>query len=410
MLESREARGDTRENVQAGPGQAAPRPRLRWIATGRVEEVDMGPGQGPRLIPMRGAQQAAELASLILEALDRAAEGADRVHVSRHGWQLFLDRPAGWHAPHRPLSAIVGGSGEHAPARRPGEAWDSARDRAKLRRRAREMSEPDRRLLSRYREHRRTLAGLRRRVERSVLRQGDRLRLHRRVTRLWAVECAAGLVAAIAGAGIGPVWLLALGAAGFCVGAGGFAVERLAQPASHERQRELETRLARVTAREDQLETRAREVARKLGFDDPGEAAAEFARLAGSPRENERDRDAVVARMRSMAARLDLDGDALIAGAEDPAWNGTGPGWPPEVAGLSETGRSEPADQQAADRLAAAARLVERIQRELPAPWPLVVWDPWPELTTDSQAAWLLCLSREVAPRPVLAVISRGRG
>jgi hypothetical protein len=358
---------------------------------------------------MPGAQQAAELASLILEALDRAAEGADRVHVAQRGWQLFVDRPAEWQAPRRSVSAILGGSAGEAPARRPGEVRQTTRHRAKLWRRARAIHEADRTLLSGYREHRRSLAALRRRVEGSVLRQGDRLRLHRRVARLWALECAAGLAAAVAGAGLGPVWLLALGAAGFCVGAGGFAVERLAQPPAEDRQRELERRLARVASREDQLETRARDVARQLGFEDPGEAAAELIRLAGTQRENERDREGIVERMRALAARLELDGEALIARAADPAWNGTGAGWPPELAGLSENEHDEPEGQHDADRLAAAARLVERVQRDLPAPWPVVVWDPWPDLPPAEQAAWLLGLAGELSPRPLVAVVSQSR-
>jgi hypothetical protein len=114
--------------------------------------------------------------------------------------------------------------------------------------------------------------------------------------------------------------------------------------------------------------------------------------------------------MRALAARLELDGEALIARAADPAWNGTGAGWPPELAGLSENEHDEPEGQHDADRLAAAARLVERVQRDLPAPWPVVVWDPWPDLPPAEQAAWLLGLAGELSPRPLVAVVSQRRG
>ena len=44
--------------------------------------------------------------------------------------------------------------------------------------------------------------------------------------------------------------------------------------------------------------------ARRLGFEDPGEAATELAGVAGTQRENERDREGIVERMRALAARL----------------------------------------------------------------------------------------------------------
>jgi hypothetical protein len=403
MVESREQVRDREEVTDTGTA----RPRLRWIAEGHVEQVDMGPGGGPRLITAGRRGRGGRLASLVLEALDRAAEGSARIRVSREGWELFVDRPPDWPQPPRPVSAILAQGALRDPRGRPGEGQHEARRWAEMRARTLQLAEGDRELLRAYRDQRRVAAGRQRRLERQLLQQGDSLRLHHRVERLWRIESTAALVATVAGALTGPVWLMAVGAAGFCLGAGGLAVERLSLPGARARQEELERRLARLIAAADELEARARDAAERVGAESPWEATERIEALESAPLLDDQ-LDGLKARIRSLAARLGLEGERAAAEDDPLAPNGSGEGWPPELAGRIEG--LDGGGGQLAPRLAATARLIERVERELPAPWPVVVWEPWPDLSPDKQAAWLLALAEELAPRALLAVVSGERG
>lgn len=389
MHETREGNAPTDDPVEPVDGYGAAiaeRPRVRWIAAGRVEEIDFRPEGGPRLIPCPSARHAERLTALLLEALDRAAGGADRVRVSKDGWEVFLDRPRSWPTPGRPLSAaITGGPGE--PSARDQAAGGSSNDRAVLDR-AGALDPADRQLLTEYAERHRLLTERREHIQSALARAASARRRHAGIARAWTLLCAAGLTTALAGAAIGPLWLLVTGAAGFCVGAGGTTVERLALPAAERRESRLKERLRHVCDEADSFGRRSRSAARSLGFDEPAEASRCLGQAEAAAAERRTIAPAVAARLRSFAARVGIDPEPILhdPGLEDPASS------------------QEPVLRHGL----ATARFLERVQRELPAPWPVVIRDPWDGLPADEQAAWLMALAEEVSPRAVLAVISSG--
>jgi hypothetical protein len=140
-----------------------------------------------------------------------------------------------------------------------------------------------------------------------------------------------------------------------------------------------------------------------MGADGPWEATERIDALQVTPLSEEA-AARVRERFRALAGRLgveaETDPDPTVPG-------GSGEGWPIEVAARVEGLDSDGPELSA--RLAAAARLIDRIERHLPEPWPVVFWEPWSDLPADRQAAWLLAVSEEIAPRPLLAVVRAQR-
>jgi hypothetical protein len=73
-------------------------------------------------------------------------------------------------------------------------------------------------------------------------------------------------------------------------------------------------------------------------------------------------------------------------------------GWPYEV-GAAHAG----SELRAA---AALARIAERVARELPAPWPVVLFEPWAGDAPEVRARRLMALARVLPERAVVAIVT----
>ncbi|RMG48485.1 MAG: hypothetical protein D6718_01755 [Acidobacteria bacterium] len=394
---------ERRPAVAAVPEAAPPRtpaPRVSWRAGGSDASVPLAAPEGPCLIP--GGEHAAVLASLLIEALDRAAARADRTAtLSRAGVTVEFAGGADWPDPSGRPSIVLGGGDA------PGSAAELARRAARVEwvARALEALGPrDAERLRAYPRRRRALAARRRRLERRLVAWDDRRRRRSVRVRAGLGISAAGLAGSVACVAAGIPAGAAAGAALFFGGATLFALARVEPEGWEEERLRAEAELSQVAQEADALDEEAAALAKRLGLADPWEAAGRLEEI-GSPRgagvRDPREREETEAAARRLAAGAGEDPEAM---AWERGWQEfsrpTGRGWPPEVAApLGDAGPEA--------SWLRAARLVARVARGLPAPWPVILWEPWPDREPEERARRLLALSRAVAPRPLLAVVGR---
>jgi len=383
------------------PRSAALMARVRWADEGEATEIELDGARGLIVVPV--PLNGAERTTMLVEALDRAAPGGRRrVQISRKSLTLELDVPEGWPRAER-LPSIVLGSGT-----RPAASGDEG-ERRGLQLPPFDPAALDERsaaLIREYPRRRRALAAQRRGVETDMVRHDDHVRARRRAGKTIVVVAAASLLISFSGAAVALPILSLAGALVFAVLAAGFAWERHTRVAVVETRVALEARLGRIADWEQQLDARAREIARDLGCKDPWEASARCQVVVSSaraPAESVGDRDAVVARAASLARALGLDAAQIgwDAGWDAPAPAG-GRGWPEEVAA------GDP-DLAAPGSLLRVARLLERADCSLPAVWPLVLFDPWPDHEARERARMMLAIAEVARPRPIVALVSSSR-
>jgi hypothetical protein len=390
--------GAAGEAITGPPAPGVPPARLRWSAGGLVHEVPLGPASAePFLVGAGGA--ARDLLAALLGALDRAAaSGETRIRV-RHGEvEVFVDVPEAWPRPGTAPTGVLTGPSRWAPLLPAAESeaerlYASALDT---------LGPEELEALRVYPRRRRAIALWRRRLESTQWQLDEALRVGRR----WTVAAGGGALAAV-GAALGaarwhqPALVLAAGAVTLALAS--------AWSAGHRRTRELAARragraerLARLAARHDELERRARGAAARLGVEDPWGLTARI--------------DQAGTRRREIEARL-APGTATLAWAERIASAiGIAPpgpfsprsvaieppdaagGWPYEV-GAAHAG----SELRAA---AALARIAERVARELPAPWPVVLFEPWAGDAPEVRARRLMALARVLPERAVVAIVT----
>lgn len=398
----REAPGPSPESQAAA--------RLRWIVDGEVNEISIDPNLGPRLIPLR--RRGAALASLLLEAFDQAgSSGASRVHLSREGVEAFVDIPEDWPRPERRVSWAIGGD-EAGPVRR--------RQLSVRREREQQINTAERVLgpsgaasLREYPRRRRALAAWRVRLESQALHYDDLLRSRKRGRWVCLSGALAGLLGAAWSVLAAPLWLFGVSAALFCVSSAMLAYLGLMEPRLRARKDELDEKLQQKCQAAAELDEVVWDLARRAGYPDPWEASAAFEAQAlrkASRLPHLLDKRAVLERSRIVAAEMGVDPqrirpEQVETSAQPPGTRG----WPAEVSSMDEEAQ-EPGLAAQRERqtraVVAMARLLERSERELPQPWPLVLWDPWVDQGAEQRAKLLVTLSRLAAPRAVLAVVS----
>ena len=389
---------------EADPGPSAPGPpgapaaRLRWTAGGLVYEVPLGPAPGePRLV---GAGPAAkDLLVALLGALDRAASsGETRVRARQGEVEVFVDVPAAWPRPGAVPTGILTGPSRWPPLPPPAEA-----EAARVHARALEMLGPEElEALRVYPRRRRAIAVWRRRLESAQWQLDEALRAGRR----WSAAAAGGTFAAVGAALAAARWrqpalVFAAGAVTLALAAAWSAGHRRSRALAARRAGRAE-RLARLAARHDEVERRAHGAAARLGVEDPWGLTARI--------------DQAETRRREIEAQL-APGTGTLAWAEriataigitppgpfDPRSvaieiPGEAGGWPYEVAAA-----------RAGSELRAAAglaRIAERVARELPAPWPVVLFEPWAADAPEARARRLMALARVLPDRAVVAIVT----
>jgi hypothetical protein len=156
-----------------------------------------------------------------------------------------------------------------------------------------------------------------------------------------------------------------------------------------------------LAARHDELERRARGAALRLGVEDPWGLAARIDQAESRRHEIERQLapgPETLAWAERIASAIEIAPpgpfDAGVA-IESPGQQG---GWPYEV-GAAHAG----SELRAA---AALARIAERVERELPAPWPVVLYEPWAGDTPEARARRLMALARVLPERAVVAIVT----
>lgn len=392
---------------EAGPGPSAadrpgdpgaPAARLRWSAGGLVHEVPLHPAPGePRLA---GAGPAAkDLLVALLGALDRAAASGETRVRARHGeFEVFVDVPRAWPRPGAAPTAILAGPSRWMPLTPRAEA-----EAARVHARALDALGPEElEALRVYPRRRRAVAAWRRRLESTQWQLDEALRVGRR----WSAVAAGGALAAVGAALAAARWrqpalVFAAGAATLALAAAWSAGRRRSRALAARRAGRAE-RLARLEARHDDLERRAHGAAARLGVEDPWGLTARI--------------DQAEARRREIEAQL-VPGTGTLAWAEriasaigvtppgpfDPRsvaieFPGEAGGWPFEVAAANAGSELRAA--------AGLARIAERVARELPAPWPVVLYEPWAADAPEARARRLMALARVLPDRAVVAIVT----
>ncbi|MDQ7005618.1 MAG: hypothetical protein Q9Q40_00115 [Acidobacteriota bacterium] len=367
--------------------------RLRWVFAGEVVEVRLAPG--PQLVPV--ADGGERLVSTILAALDDGAAGETRVRRPAGELEVFLDVGHDWPRPARSPSWAIGG-GDLLPD---SEALVEARRRLREHLlRAGGLDQQTLQAMIDYPVRRRALAARRLRLDRRLIQLDDQIQAGRRAARIALAGAMVGVAGLVAGVVTSAPLLLIAAASLFCLGSGVMAERRLQFPAAEARRLHFERRLEVLIEESDALDDQGRSLARRLGCRDPWEAADRaLEALASRRRLGGRERSARITEVAAeMARRLLRPAPPPDAPLPAPA---RGAGWPAEVAGAE--GRV--IDDALVLR---AAALIERLERELPAPWPLVLWEPWPDLPAGERARALFALAETMPERAVIALV-RGR-
>ncbi len=365
--------------------------RLRWVFGGQVVEVRLS--AGPQLVPV-AAEGGEKLVSTILAALDDGAEGQSRVRRPAGEVEVFLDLGPDWPRPARSPSWAMGG-GDLLP-----DSQTLLESRQRLREHLLRAGGLDQRTLQAmidYPIRRRALAARRLRFDRRLIQIDDRIQAARRAVHIALAGAVVGAGGLVAGVVSSAPLLLAAGASLFCLGSGMVAARRLQFPAAEDRRRHLEQRLEVLIRQSDALDEQGQRLAGRLGCRDPWEAADRAREaLASQRRLGGRERSARITELAAEVARR-LNRPAPPADAALPV-PPRGAGWPAEVAGAENLGISD-------DLVLRTAALVERLERELPAPWPLVLWEPWPDLPAGDRARVLFALAETMPRRPVVALV-----
>ncbi len=371
--------------------------RLRWSGVGGTRELPLDALQGGlRLIPV-GAE-GRDLLQALLGALDRAAAGEPPPvrHTSR-AIEVTVEIPPDWPAPPKPPSEVLAGPSGWPAAPRPDEL-----DGARLVARAlATVGVEGLELLRAYPRRRRSIASWRRRLESAQWQLDLALRERGRAASLAAAGALAATAGVLAAAGLRQAWLSLAGGAATLAFALASAAARRELRLLRERRARREERLARLDLRYEEIERRARTAARELGSNDPWALSSRL--------------DRAEVRRFEAASRLDPGPEtqrwasrlAELVGCDPPvdpgSWELGAPadlsGWPLAVAALRAG-----SDQRA---VAALARVAERVDRDLPAPWPVVLFEPWPGDDAGARARRLMALVRAFPDRAVVALVSQ---
>jgi len=408
-----EQQRSVREGAAAVPS-AEPRARLRWIFGGEVHELSLEDEPGPRLIPMR--HHGAILAALIVEACDQAAAtGKTHLHVSREGLEVFVDIPATWPRPEGSPSNALGGD-ELAPVEerqvlRMGDLGQ------RYERALASIGPGGVNLLRDYPRRRRALGAARVRLEAQALRCDDLVQRRRRSRWTGVAGVVLGLGAVAWGALFGISALFAAGAALFCLAAAGIAVLSWRDPRLVAQRQRLEDKLGRACLKAADLDETVRRLAARTSYGDPFEASAAFhaeAERREALSSEHIDESAWLERTRALAQRAGLDAGVLTLEElrASPRPRGRR-GWPVEVSSCREGLAPRAVTMRAARReliaaLASTARLLLRIEEELPQSWPVILWDPWADRPADERARLLVALANALAPRALVSIVSSG--
>lgn len=391
--------------TEAAAGHVAPSRetlggRLRWVAAGEVGEISLGPAEGPRLIGAPGL--GAALVSVILEALDRAAgSGMSRVRAGRGEIDVFLDLGGDWPSPSGAPSWVLGGGDESpkdedrlARSRRLRRLLDEAVGR---------LGPAALHLVREYPLRRRAFAGQRLRLEGQLLRIDDRVQRVRRSDLVALAGSVAGILGAAFGAASHSAGLLAAGAALFCFCSGIVTMRRMQLPALLRRRSMLEARLGSLAVRADRLDDKVREITAAFGCEDPWEGASRVAEWDGFERVAiaEKTRIRALEQARALAREMGLPEQDFDEVSRSLGPGVTGRGWPMDVASAADSKRRP----TLTELLWRTAQLLERIERKLPAPWPILLWEPWADRPPEERARLLMALARVVAPRATVAVV-----
>lgn len=382
------------------PASSSPAARLRWTTGQGIEETVIDPAEaGVVLIPVPGV--AAQMAAVFLEAQDEAANTRKaRVRRSHGDIELFLDVPEEWPAPSQPPSLVLGG-GTHS--RKPGLGVPD-RHAAALVGRAHEVAgKRGIDLILAYPRRRRALAGVIRRLE------TDLQAVEKDVRKLF-VRSQWFLAGACAGLGGGALAAffrqgdLVMAAGGLMAGAAAaWAGDQLARARRGRRRSVLRTRLELASQRAEKLDDLAFRVTRSLGAGTIWELASRLERALQTIPEG-LEAPEIPSRAlqwaRRLAAELGVPPED-VERAENwwPPPPAEAAGWPLEVARTAR--RSRPAQI-----VTGLATLADRVEGLLPAPWPVVVFEPWPGEPAAVRAARLMALSRLTPGRPVVAFIT----
>lgn len=370
---------------------------VRWTLPGASGEVVLDPeGRGPVLVPVPA--HGASLSAALVEALDRAAAGRTDGDVRRGEAILWLALGSDWTRPGRAVSEILAGQSGDVPGRT--QHGQNARSRL-VADAIQKVGSNGLALVRQFPQRRRALAVYRRRLEYNFFRIDEQLKKRRRGAIAFGAASVIGLGATFAAAQFDIAGVAATAGLLFALAALGVAVESIGRRRLEARRITVREWVARVVRREEQLDDVALDLARQLGADDPWTLAERFAEVDGhgDAAAGSEERAAARALGVRLARTLGLDPAPL---ADDAPWDAPRPcdavSWPPDVAALEE----------AADPLAAVvgmARLVLRVERELPAPWPIVLWEPWSGAGAEERARRLMALSEATAGRRVVAFV-----
>lgn len=370
---------------------------VRWTLPGASGEVVLDPaGRGPVLVPVPA--HGASLAAALVEALDRAAAGRSDGDVRRGEAILWLTLAPGWTRPGRAPSEILAGQSGDVPGRT--QHGQNARSRLAADA-IQKIGSTGLGLVRQFPQRRRALAVYRRRLEYNFFRIDEQLKKRRRGAIAFGAASVVGLGSTFAAVPYDVAGVAATGGLLFALAALGVAVESIGRRRLEARRITVREWVARVVRREEQLDDVALDLARQLGSDDPWALAERFAELdgGGDGAAGAEERALRRALGERLARALALDPAPL---ADDGPWDAPRPcdavSWPPDVAALED----------AADPLAPVvgmARLLQRVERELPAPWPIVLWEPWSGAGAEERARRLMALSDAAAGRRVVAFV-----
>lgn len=390
LIETQGPLAATASMLRRGPA-TSPVATLRWRVPGHAGDLALdADGVTPVLVPV--PEHGASLAAAFVEALDRSARGRlARVEVRRGSADMYFER-SDWPMPSRAPSEILAGQLVDAPA--------GAGNR-RLAEMQRAIGDEGLQRLREFPARRRALATQRRRLERQFFGFDEQLRERRRNGALFLGLSAAGFAGATAGAVADAAGLAATGALLFALSAAGALLQVIARTRLEARREAVRESLAHLVNHQESLEDTANALARTLGHDDPLVAAEHVAMADAEPastasRAEEAERRAIG---RDLAALL---GVPVSAVDRDELWAApracTSSSWPPDVA------RQEYAEGVPA-AIVGMARLLQRVERDLPAPWPIVLWEPWSGALPDVRAKRLMAMARLAGGRPVIAFV-----
>jgi hypothetical protein len=378
---------------------SSPAARMRWTDESGSSEVEIDGRRGLLVVPADSHGE--ERATLLLEALDRAAAGGRRrVQISRRGVTLELECTASWPAASRLPSVVLGEGCRFAT---PGAARRGGAEIATdLGERLERLGPEAVALIRDYPTDRRRAAAERRRVEARLVRFDDLVRGRRRIGRTALAAAGIAVATAVVGAAAGLPLILLAGAGSFFLLAAAVAWEKATRHAIESGRGSLEIELGRRADAEDHLDREARGIARQIGYADPWEASARVRKF--EPREADEvrlteDRETLVPLARRLLRAAGQSEDGIDWEVARTTSRAAGPaGWPAEASSGCESLFS-------AENALGAASLIRRANRLLDPRWPLVFYDPWPDHDAHDRARLLLAVSEVSRPRPVIAII-----